>query len=57
MKLGEINKGLNNHSPVKTPDEEEHGSGSFSISSETGLLKPTSSEIEGQGRLETPGRP
>ncbi len=40
------------HSPVKTPDD-DHMSGNFSISSETGLLKPYNSDFEGQARTET----
>lgn len=43
---------LHHHSPVKTPDD-DHMSGNFSISSETGLLKPFNSDFEGQARAET----
>jgi hypothetical protein len=49
IKLREIN--LSCFSPVKTP-EEEPGSATYTISSETGLLKPTISQIEGQIRVE-----
>ena len=50
IKLREIN--VDQFSPVKTPTEEPV-SGSHSISSETGLLKPSVSQFEGQIRVDT----